>query len=124
MNLIREIESELLFGLFTELPDTISQIQWRRGTGDNVELTHIRVSAPRKGIGRALFIGMLETLRKNPPYRTIYGFTLADRPNALAFYMAMGFSVTHVDDIYEPASGTYLFVGDYKELCKLHEVKL
>ena len=101
-----------------------SFVEWRRGTGDNVELTNIRVSAPRRGIGRALFVGLLNALCEDPPYRTIYGFALADRPNAVAFYKAMGFNVTRVDDVYEPASGTCLFVGDYKELCKLHGVKL
>jgi hypothetical protein len=75
------------------LPDG-SYIVWRVGTGENVELLHLKVVNQNEGTGTALFKMMLEALRENPPYHTVFGFTRGYNSVAMEFYLAMGFDLT------------------------------
>lgn len=100
-------------------------IVWRRGTGDNCELLHIRAFEPRRGHGRRLVRAMLDELehdRRHPlpgeppfPYHTVYGFTRVENEGARAFYAALGFVVQVVDGVYADGRAV-LFSGEYLRL--------
>lgn len=94
-------------------------IAWRRGTGDNVEVTYVRSDQTRQGTGRKLLQEMLRRLRDNPPYATVYGFTRANNRDAIAFYQAMGFAVTPVNGVYADGKAA-VFSARYDDLCKRH----
>lgn len=79
-------------------------IVWRLGTGENVELLHLRTFSPGKGTGRALLNAMLNKLRENPPYCTVFGFTRTVNKISQEFYKALGFELTEVKGVY--ADGT------------------
>lgn len=79
-------------------------IVWRMGTGNNVELLHIKAWEQRKGIGRRLFYHMLDSLEKSVesyPYHSVYGFTRVSNERAIGFYNAMGFDTIYVPGIYQ-----------------------
>lgn len=76
-------------------------IVWRRGTGDNMELLHIRTFEKRKGYGRELFYRMLDELRRHPPYFSMFGFTIVGNKEAQAFYGALGFNLQRIDGLYK-----------------------
>jgi GNAT superfamily N-acetyltransferase len=94
-------------------------IGWRWGTGDNVELTHLRATQNRNGHGRRLLVGMLLALRAEPPYCTVFGFTRTGNLVAQEFYRAMGFTLTPVAGVYADGAAV-LFSARYDDLCRLH----
>jgi RimJ/RimL family protein N-acetyltransferase len=102
------------------LPDG-SYIVWRVGTGENVELLHLRVVNQNEGTGTALFRMMLEALRENPPYYTVFGFTRSSNRVAQAFYHYMGFDLAEVKGVYRDGSAI-LFSREYEDLCRLHNI--
>lgn len=90
-------------------------IAWRRGTGDNVELLHIKTLVKKQGIGRKLVYAMLEYLRECPPYHSVFGFTRVDNEEARAFYGALGFSLQEIAGVYADGRAI-LFYAPYKRL--------
>lgn len=94
-------------------------IVWRRGTGDNVELLHLRSFEPRKGYATMLLKEMLSELKAHPPYFSVYGFGLLGRKDAVAAYKALGFKVEEVTGPYIHGPG-FLFWASYKELVARH----
>jgi hypothetical protein len=86
-------------------------IVWRLGTGENVELLHIR------GNGFALLKVMLLRLKDRPPYHTVFGFTRTGNWDALYFYKRAGFQPSNVDGVYKDGVAT-IFSAPYEELCK------
>lgn len=76
-------------------------IVWRLGTGENVELLHIKTQETRKGQGRGLLYEMLEELKSSPPYHSIFGFTRVSNQRAIDFYLAMGFNVQQIEGLYQ-----------------------
>lgn len=99
--------------------DETGYVLWRRGTGDNVELTHLYAWPPRRGHGRRLLVRMLETLRTQPPYATVYGFTRYGHRGAQDFYAGVGFTLSYVEGVYGEGYAT-LFSCRYDELLALH----
>lgn len=97
--------------------DEDGYIVWRRGTGENVELLHIK--SARSGGGSALLIKMLEKLKENPPYSTVFGFTRTGNTKAIAFYWRMGFTCSPVAGVYAEGSAM-VFSAQYVDLCKRH----
>lgn len=96
-------------------------IVWRRGTGDNVELLHLRTFSPGKGTGRELVKAMLKKLLDRPPYATVFGFTRTVNLASQEFYKALGFELTEVKGVY--ADGTaVLFSQTFKILLELNNV--
>lgn len=96
-------------------------IAWRRGTGDNVELLHLRTFSPGKGTGRELVTAMLRKLLERPPYATVFGFTRTVNKASQEFYKALGFELTEVKGVY--ADGTaVLFSQTFKTLLELNNV--
>lgn len=93
-------------------------IVWRRGTGDNVELLHVRAAVPHQGHGRWLVYRMLDHLRANPPYHSVYGYTRIGNNRAREFYAALGFRCQEVDGIYAEGAAV-LFWGCYTRLVEL-----
>lgn len=91
-------------GLEHVYQDGAGFIAWRRGTGDNVELLHIRTFESGKGHGRRLFYQMLDRLADRPPYYSIFGFTRVSNAEAQAFYGTLGFYLQAVEGLY--AEGT------------------
>lgn len=95
---------------------------WRRGTGDNVEITHIRSARP--GGGPTMLKEMLEGLKSNPPYGglgTVFGFTRTSNAAALRFYRNMGFILTLVAGVYAEGAA-YLFSASYSDLRERHGI--
>src|SRR2546422_498221 len=90
-------------------------VVWRRGTGGNVEILHLRVyeDSLRKGHGRDLLKRMLTALRHAPPFCTIYGLSLPINESGHAFYRAMGFVLSPVVGVYAAGSAV-VFSADYE----------
>lgn len=95
--------------------DGVGWVAWRRGTGDNVELLHVRAFTPGSGHGRALVREMLDRLRRRPPYHSVYGFTRVGNEAAQLFYAALGFRLQRVDGLYQ-AGEAILFWAPFTEL--------
>lgn len=93
-------------------------IVWRKGTGDNYELLHIRTYVKGKGTGRELLRLMLLSLRKNPPYATVFGFTRVSNESK-GWYEAMGFDMTVVKGVYAEGSAI-VFSQTYDKLMERH----
>ena len=92
-------------------------IVWRRGTGDNAELLHLRAGAA--GGGRRLLAEMLRCLRQSPPYATVFGFTRTVKVGAQAFYQAAGFTLSPVVGVYADGAAI-VFSASYEDLCRRH----
>lgn len=90
-------------------------IVWRRGTGDNTELLHIRTFRKGQGFGRKLVYAMLDQLRGDPPYHSVYGFTRVSNADAQNFYGALGFERQEVKGIYADGRAV-LFWQSYERL--------
>jgi ribosomal protein S18 acetylase RimI-like enzyme len=98
----------------------LGYIAWRRGTGDNIELLHIRSFQPGKGYGRFLFYTMLRRLKADPPYHSVFGFTRVGNAEARAFYGALGFNLSVVDGLYAEGQAV-LFWQQYTKLTELFD---
>ena len=88
-------------------------IVWRLGTGENVELLHIRTFIHKKGYARKLIKEMIKKLKKNPPYYSIFGFALSSRKNLKKIYQRLGFKVTpNISGPYKKGL-SFLFYSNY-----------
>lgn len=96
-------------------------IVWRRGTGDNIELLHLRTFSPGKGTGRELVKEMLTQLLSYPPYDTVFGFTRTINEASQAFYKALGFELSEVKGVYADGHAI-LFSQRFKTLLEIHDV--
>lgn len=90
-------------------------IAWRRGTGDNVEITYIRVDEKRTGSGTRLVRDMVYQLMSRPPFHTVYGFTRSTNFVAHDFYRSLGFTLSEVHGVYRDGKAI-VFSVEYKEL--------
>ena len=95
-------------------------IVWRLGTGNNVELLHIKTFKKGKGYGRKLFYTMLDGLKQDLPYHSIFGFTRVGNSEARAFYGALGFWLQPVTGLYQEGS-CILFCQGYDILTSERE---
>jgi hypothetical protein len=93
-------------------------IVWRMGTGENIELLHIKTFIPKKGLAKELIREMIKKLEKTPPYYSIFGFGLSSRENLKDIYQKLGFNVT--PDMPGPykTSLSFLFYQNYENLKK------
>lgn len=91
-------------------------VAWRRGTGDNVELTYILVKNKRRGEGKRLFVRMLNRLAQQPPYHTVYLFTRSSNKEACLFYISLGFQGNCTPVSIYKNDATMLFVAPYEYL--------
>lgn len=91
-------------------------VVWRKGTGGNVELLHIRTFAPGQGHGRTLVYALLDRLKDDPPYHAVYGFTRTSNEDARKFYGALGFRLAPAVEGLYAAGGATLFWAPYREL--------
>lgn len=98
---------------------TNGYIVWRRGTGGNVEILHLKVQEVRQHTGTHLLKTMLDKLKDHPPYATIYGFSRAGNETAHAFYRAMGFDLTRVKGVYDEGAAI-VFSARYESLLERH----
>ena len=71
------------------IPDE-GYIVWRTGTGENVEMLHLRTFIKKRGFGKKLVLSMVDKLKDKKPYHSIYGFTRVDNTEAQLFYDALG----------------------------------
>lgn len=94
-------------------------IVWRLGTGQNYELLHIKTFEKKKGYGKELVLGMLDRLRENPPYYSVFGFTRVNNYEAHAFYKALGFRIENVTGLYKHGE-CRLFWAPFNELINKH----
>ena len=95
-------------------------IVWRRGTGGNVELLHIKTFEKGKGYGRELFYVMLDRLIDNLPYYSIFGFTRTSNEEAQRFYGALGFNLQEINGLYKDGKAI-MFWQSYESLLKSKE---
>lgn len=93
-------------------------IVWRPGTGENVELLHIRTFIYKKGYAKDLIREMVGKLKENPPYYSIFGFALSSRENLRQIYQQLGFNIS--PDLPGPykSSSSFLFYQSYNNLIK------
>lgn len=93
-------------------------IVWRMGTGGNAELLHITSFKQGRGYGRELVGEMVRQLQENPPYYSVFGFSLSSRVYLKRVYQHLGFNIT--DDIIAPYKGghSFIFYQDYEILKK------
>lgn len=91
-------------------------IVWRFGTGENVELLHVRSFASGQGIGTRLVKAMLRELQKNKPYYSVFGFTLASNAKARRWYHGMGFNTQECGGPYK-GDPSVMFSQSFDVLC-------
>ncbi|MEK7635650.1 MAG: hypothetical protein AAB405_01005 [Patescibacteria group bacterium] len=95
-------------------------IVWRKCTGENIELLHIKTFKHNKGYAKELIKEMIKKIQKNLPYYSISGFSLAtpDRIYLKEVYKKLGFEVS--DDIPGPYKDgpSFLFYQSYEKLKK------
>lgn len=97
--------------------DETGVIVWRYGTGRNVELLEIHTNERGKGYGRQLVYRMLDRLKFDPPYHSVFGFTRVSNEEARAFYAALGFRLHEVPGVYADGRAV-LFEAPYADLVK------
>ena len=97
-------------------------IVWRMGTGNNVELLHIKASEVRKGHGASLLKGMVKQLQDNPPHHSVFLFTRTGNESAKKFYEKFGFTLVDVGDLYAEG-GTTIGVVSFAELKRRMDVR-
>ena len=102
--------------------DPTGYVVWRTGTGDNTELLHVHTDRAVKGrgCGRKLVYEMLDRLRDEPPYWSVFGFTRVSNDEARAFYAALGFNLHEVPGVYADGRAV-LFEAPYAELVRRME---
>lgn len=110
-------------GPFQELPfifeEELGYIVWRVGTGENVEILHIRAFSPGIGEGPLLIKKMLEQLKWKPPYHSVFSFVLDYNERAKRMYTAAGFQENKVVGLYA-GGDCALFTAPFRDLCRLH----
>lgn len=91
-------------------------IVWRLATGENVELLHLRSFKFGRGYAKELIAEMVKQLEKNPPYYSVFGFSLNNRPELKEIYKRLGFNTT--EDIEPPYKGSrsVIFWQDFQTL--------
>lgn len=97
-------------------------IVWRKSTGLNAELLHLKVFKPGNGAGTTLLKHMLIELKDDPPYATVFGFTRTVNTSAQEFYRAMGFDLSPVRGVYDDGDAV-VFSARYDDLCKKHGIE-
>lgn len=95
----------------------LGYIVWRFSTGENVELLHIRAFKSGEGIGQRLIKAMINELQKNPPYHSVFGFTLADNTRAHKMYKSAGFDLSECPFPYKGGK-SMIFCQTYDVLVK------
>lgn len=114
MNISREQLVDRFQNIWS-IHDDHGHIVWRRGTGDNVELLHIRVNTRREGHGTRLIRQMVLCLSADKPYSTIFGFTRTNNDIAINFYTKLGFTLTKVEGVYAEGEAL-IFSQKYDDL--------
>lgn len=92
-------------------------IVWRVGTGENVEILHIRAFELRKGYATDLIRQFLIKIKSARPYYSVFGFMLATNAPVIAMYRKMGFRITEVSDLYKGGQAV-LITQQYDQLCQ------
>lgn len=107
------------FGVVSLLELPNGYIVWRRGTGENVELLHLKTFERGMGTGKTLVCSMLQILKDDPPYSSVFGFTRSVNMEAQKFYRSLGFILSPVEGVY--ADGTaVLFSQTFEKLLELN----
>jgi ribosomal protein S18 acetylase RimI-like enzyme len=94
-------------------------IVWRVGTGENIEMLHLRTFYKKRGFGKKLVLSMLDKLKYKKPYHSIYAFTRTCNIESQKFFDALGFNIQHVNGIYKDGQ-CVLFWASYDELYNKH----
>lgn len=84
-------------------------IVWRFGTGENVELLHIRSFKTGQGLGPRLVKVMLRELKKNPPFYSIFGMMLAANEPVIKMYQKMGFNTMECPFPYKGGNSVMMY---------------
>lgn len=95
----------------------VGYIVWRFGTGENVELLHIRSFKTGHGFGQRFVKCMLRELKKTPPYYSVYGMTLASNLPAIKLYEKLGFITMECPFPYKEGNSV-VFYQEFEILCQ------
>lgn len=93
-------------------------IVWRVGTGENTELLHIRTFTKNKGYAKELIKALVKKLDKNPPYFSIFGFSLVseERKYLKDVWQKLGFNISNeIQGIYK-GGPTIIFFQNFEIL--------
>jgi len=93
-------------------------IVWRTATGENTELLHLRSFKFGQGYAKELIAEMIKQLEKKPPYYSVFGFGLSNRPELKEIYRHLGFETT--EDLEPPYKNgkSMIFWQDFEVLKK------
>ena len=108
-------------GVFHVFDARRGYIVWRRGTGGNFEILHLRAFQLRRGYATSLIRQMLEQLKHNPPYFSIFVFMLGENKNAQGAYEALGFKLQRVRGLYK-TDDAFIGTASYEVLCERYEI--
>lgn len=93
-------------------------IVWRLGTGENIELLHVRAFQTGKGLGPRLVKAMLREIRKRKhPYYSIWGIMLAKNEPVIKMYQKMGFNTQKCDGPYKHGPSVMMWQS-FELLCE------
>lgn len=107
--------------IFCHVETNYGYLYYRWGTGDNVEITHLKVDEPYRGngYGTELIVLLLQELQEIPPYATVFGFTRWENLEARLFYRSVGFGLSLVSGVYADGK-CVLFSAHYDHLKEVH----
>ena len=92
-------------------------IVWRFGTGENIELLHIRSFKTGQGLGQRLIKAMLREIKRHPPYHSVFGMTLASNTSAVKLYQKAGFNTMECPFPYKDWN-SIVFYQSFDVLCQ------
>lgn len=93
-------------------------IVWRLGTGENIELLHVRSFQPGKKLGVRIVRAMLREIgKRKPPFYSVWGFALASNETAIRWYQSMGFNTEECAGPYK-GGPSIVFWQSFEKLCE------
>ena len=92
-------------------------IVWRFGSGENIELLHIRSFKIGQGLGQRLIKAMLRENKNHPPFHSVFGMTLASNTSAIKMYTKAGFKTMECPFPYK-GGNSIIFYQRFDVLCQ------
>jgi len=90
-------------------------IEYREGTGGNIEITQIRAYEKGRGTGRELIRRLIE---ESKPYYSIYAFVLASRLDARRFYASCGLNEMPIGRGLYKNDGAIIMTANHEDIRK------
>ena len=95
-------------------------IVWRLGTGENIELLHVRAFKTGQGLGPRIIKEMLREIKKSRvPYYSVWGLLLASNEPMIKTYQKMGFNLHECPGPYKHGPSIMMWQS-FEKLCEIH----